>query len=96
MVTRILLMLYFILAICVYTDSSLAKEKPSDPSSHTQHMAGSYPDGASVTKDCLKCHQEEGKDILSSAHWLWKKPTPLLEGYENKKSLGKKNLINNF
>ena len=32
MVARILLISYFILAICVYTNSSLAKEKPSDPS----------------------------------------------------------------
>lgn len=96
MVTRILLMLYFILVISVYTNSSLAKEKPSDPSDHTQHMVGPYPDGASVTRDCLKCHQEEGEDILSSSHWLWKGSTPFLKGYENNKSLGKKNLINNF
>ena len=80
MVTRILLISYFISAICGYTNSSLAKEKPSDPSDHTQHMVGPYLDGASVTKDCLKCHQEEGEDILSSSHWLWKGSTPFLNG----------------
>jgi len=96
MVARILLISYFILAICVYTNSSLAKEKPSDPLNCSQHMVGPYPDGASVTRDSLKCHQEEGEAILSSAHWLWKGPTPFLERYENNKNLGKKNLMNNF
>jgi len=96
MVTRILLISYSILAICVYPNSSLAKEKPSDSSACSQHMVGPYPDGASVTRDCLKCHQKEGEAILSSAHWLWKGPTPFLEGHENDKNLGKKNLMNNF
>ncbi len=67
MVARILLISYFILVICVYANSSLAKEKPSDPSDCSQYMVGPYPDGASVTRDCLKCHQEEGEAILSSA-----------------------------
>jgi len=37
MVNRILLIPYFILAICVYTNSSMAKEKPSNPPNCSQH-----------------------------------------------------------
>ena len=84
------------LSIGVYPNESLAKGKHSDSSDFSQHIVGPYTDGASVTRDCLNCHQEEGKAILSTAHWLWKGPTPFLEGYENNKNLGKKNFMNNF
>ena len=65
-------------------------------SDHNRYMKGPYQNGISVTKECLKCHEKEGKDILESAHWLWKGPTPFIEGYEGRNDLGKKNLINNF
>ncbi len=28
-----------------------------------------------VTKECLRCHKEAGKEMLASAHWLWKGPS---------------------
>ena len=29
-----------------------------------------------VTGECLRCHLSSGEDMLSSAHWLWKGPSP--------------------
>ena len=73
-----------------------ARNHVSAVSDHSTYLKGSYKDGIAVTKDCLKCHEKEGKDILASAHWLWKGPTPFIEGHEDDNNLGKKNLINNF
>ena len=63
---------------------------------HWQGLSGPFADGISVTKACLECHEEQGKEMLSSAHWLWKGPTPYLMGHETDNELGKTNLINNY
>jgi hypothetical protein len=28
-----------------------------------------------VTQECLRCHEDAGKDMLASAHWLWRGPS---------------------
>ncbi|MEJ2190420.1 MAG: Ni/Fe-hydrogenase cytochrome b subunit, partial [Acidobacteriota bacterium] len=28
-----------------------------------------------VTRECLRCHEEEGRDVIASAHWLWRGPS---------------------
>ena len=30
------------------------------------------PSPQEVTQECLSCHAEAGKDMLKSAHWLWR------------------------
>jgi hypothetical protein len=35
------------------------------------------PEPSQVTSECLRCHQPAGEDMLKSAHWLWKGPSPL-------------------
>lgn len=65
-------------------------------SDHHSSMKGSYPDGISVTKECIKCHQKAAQEVMSSAHWLWRGPSPFVEGREDRTDLGKINLVNNF
>ncbi len=55
------------------------------------------PDPDEVTADCLRCHDDAANDMLHTAHWLWKGPTPFLEGRETETETGKgTNLINNY
>lgn len=65
-------------------------------SDHRQYMKGPYPDGISVTKACISCHKDSAEEVLHSAHWLWKGPSPFVVGHEQDTDLGKRNLLNNF
>ncbi|MEJ2235888.1 MAG: hypothetical protein P8X67_18430 [Syntrophobacterales bacterium] len=89
-------MLFLVAGLFLLYAPADAENNSADPSDHIRNMKGPYPNGISVTKDCLKCHSDEGKEILESAHWLWEGPTPFIEGYKNHTGLGKKNLMNNF
>ena len=54
-------------------------------------------DALTVTKNCLSCHQLEGRAVLESAHWLWQGPSPYTVGHEKNINLGKRHKsINNF
>ncbi len=54
-------------------------------------------DPVTVTKNCLSCHEREGKAILKTSHWTWRGPSPYTVGHENRIDLGKHhNTINNF
>lgn len=33
------------------------------------------PDPFQVTEECLRCHDDAGDNMLTSAHWLWKGPS---------------------
>ena len=33
------------------------------------------PDPFQVTEECLRCHDDAGDSVLTSAHWLWKGPS---------------------
>ena len=50
-----------------------------------------FKSGPEVTKACLSCHTEAGKQILTTKHWLWEWRNP-----ENNQLLGKRHVINNF
>jgi len=39
------------------------------------------PDPFQVTAQCLKCHDAQGEDMLKTAHWLWKGPSPYTKGH---------------
>lgn len=50
-----------------------------------------------VTKECLRCHEAQGEQMLTSTHWLWKGPSSFSEGYEKRIDLGKAGkTVNNF
>jgi len=63
---------------------------------HQGYLVGPFENGISVTRACLDCHADAAEDILHSAHWLWRGPSPYVEGAEDRTDLGKRNLINNF
>ena len=50
-----------------------------------------------VTTECLRCHQKAGEDMIESAHWLWKGPSPYTVERQKKVMSGKAtDTINNF
>jgi len=54
-------------------------------------------DALAVTKNCLSCHENEGKAILKTSHWNWHGPSPYTVGHEKRNDMGKRhNTINNF
>jgi hypothetical protein len=89
-------MLFFILSLSIYAISAIAEETTSGPSDEHGQMKGPYPDGIAVTKACLECHRKQAEEVLTSAHWLWKGPSPFVLGHEERTDLGKRKLINNF
>jgi hypothetical protein len=78
------------------TARATAEKEGTALSDHHRYMKGPYPDGISVTKDCITCHQKAAQEVMSSAHWLWRGPSPFVEGREDRTDLGKINLVNNF
>ncbi|MHC4960465.1 MAG: tetrathionate reductase family octaheme c-type cytochrome [Planctomycetota bacterium] len=66
---------------------------------HTDHSAlisGPFTDGPSVTRTCLKCHDEEAHDFMQTSHWSWVGDEVKVPGHSEPMRIGKKNLINNF
>jgi octaheme c-type cytochrome (tetrathionate reductase family) len=54
-------------------------------------------DALTVTKNCLSCHENEGRAILKTSHWNWHGPSPYTVGHEKRTDLGKRhNTVNNF
>jgi hypothetical protein len=50
-----------------------------------------------VTQECLRCHQKAGEDMIESAHWLWKGPSPFTVEKTKRVMSGKAtDTINNF
>jgi hypothetical protein len=55
------------------------------------------PEPSQVTRECLRCHQQAGEDMLKSAHWLWKGPSPYTLNHRKEVELGKATVAtNNF
>lgn len=38
-----------------------------------ESITGPFADSGSVTKICLKCHNQQAADVLNSAHWTWER-----------------------
>jgi cytochrome c553 len=50
-----------------------------------------------VTEECLRCHEKAGNDMLKSAHWLWKGPSPYTLKHAKSVQIGKsEKTLNNF
>ncbi len=64
---------------------------------HEQHitLTGTV-DPVQVTRHCLRCHAEQGQDVLHSAHWRWGGNSPNTAGSEERVDLGKKDVLNNY
>jgi len=74
--------------------SHLPKRSP-----HTDHhalMEGPFPDGPSVTRTCLECHPEAGREVMGTAHWKWESDPVKVPERKEAIATGKKNLLNNF
>ncbi len=55
------------------------------------------PEPSQVTSECLRCHKPAGEDMLKSAHWLWKGPSPYTLKHRKEVELGKATIAtNNF
>lgn len=66
---------------------------------HTDHsgfFTEPFPDGPSVTRACLKCHEGEAKEVMQTAHWNLLGEEVIVPGHEEPMRIGKRNLINNF
>ncbi len=50
-----------------------------------------------VTRECLRCHDRAGEDMLKTAHWLWKGPSPYTVKREKEIQHGKgTTALNNY
>jgi len=49
-----------------------------------------FASGPEVTKACLSCHNEAGKQFHKTYHWTWQSAGGIQKG------VGKKNILNNF
>jgi cytochrome c553 len=50
-----------------------------------------------VTAECLRCHEKAGNDMIKSAHWLWKGPSPYTLKHRKSVQIGKsEKTLNNF
>lgn len=54
-------------------------------------LKGPFKTGSDVTRACLGCHTEAGKQITRSIHWTWETVNPATG-----QTLGKKNVLNAF
>ncbi|MBF0248714.1 MAG: tetrathionate reductase family octaheme c-type cytochrome [Alphaproteobacteria bacterium] len=66
------------------------KTSTADHSKFSQ-LKGPFPDGPSVTRACLDCHNDAASQIHKTKHWTWDVVNPATG-----RNLGKKNIINNF
>ncbi|WP_286181717.1 tetrathionate reductase family octaheme c-type cytochrome [Desulfovibrio sp. Huiquan2017] len=50
-----------------------------------------------VTRECLRCHEQAGEDMLTTAHWLWRGPSPYTVEHRKSVMSGKgTTTLNNF
>lgn len=61
---------------------------------HEGRIKGPLADGRAATAQCLKCHEEEARQIMRTTHWSWSAVARLPDG--RTEARGKKNMLNNF
>jgi len=55
------------------------------------------PEPSEVTAECLRCHKDAGQAMLTSAHWLWRGPSPYTAEHRKSVMSGKgTTALNNF
>ncbi len=83
-----------------------APPPPDDPAAHlprspkpTDHhgfFSGAFEDGPSVTRACLACHVDAGKEVMQTSHWTWAGAHAKSPQTGEEIAIGKRNLQNNF
>ncbi len=63
---------------------------------HTNMIQGPFADGPSVTRKCLECHPEAGREFMKTQHWDWLGKEVKVPDHATPMRIGKKNLLNNF
>jgi len=65
---------------------------------HKAHVKLSdNPDPFEVTKECLRCHDTQATDMLQTAHWTWRGPSPYTKGHQKEIMHGKgTTALNNY
>ena len=56
-----------------------------------KELQGPFASGSEVTKACLSCHTEAGKQVMGTRHWTWEYTNP-----DTGQTLGKKTMLNSF
>lgn len=56
-----------------------------------KELKGPFASGSEVTKVCLSCHTEAGKQVMGTRHWTWEYTNP-----DTGQKLGKKTMLNSF
>ena len=92
------LMVFLVLVGCLWiiaadeVAASETKKVPEPTADHKKFDEFNQPmaTGPDVTKACLSCHTEAGKQMMKSVHWTWGKEM------EGKGWMGKAHTLNNF
>ncbi len=71
---------------------SVVQQLPESTADHAKFtiLDQDFTSGPDVTKACLSCHNEAGKQVQHTFHWTWQSKSGLQKG------IGKKNVLNNF
>lgn len=67
------------------------KSKSTADHSKFKELQGPFASGSEVTKACLSCHTEAGKQVMGTRHWTWEYTNP-----DTGQKLGKKTMLNSF
>ena len=79
---------------CLAPGPAAAQMRESDSTadhSEFEALQGPFEDARAVTRACLSCHTEAGKQVQESIHWTWEYEHP-----ETGQMLGKRHVINAF
>ncbi len=73
-------------------NSPSVQQLPESTADHSKFkvLDQNFTSGSDVTKACLSCHNEAGKQVQHTFHWTWQSKSGLQKG------IGKKNVLNNF
>ena len=74
--------------------SQVPQKTPS--TDHGTFFEETFSDGPSVTRACLKCHENSAKEVMKTAHWNLVGEEVLVPGHDQPMRIGKRNVINNF
>ena len=73
------------------TAAAPIKSKSTADHSKFKELQGPFASGSDVTKACLSCHTEAGKQVMGTRHWTWEYTNP-----DTGQKLGKKTMLNSF
>ncbi len=66
------------------------------PTDHAAFFSTPFPDGPSVTKACLACHEGAAREVMGTTHWTWAGAHAKHPDTGADVVLGKRNVLNNF